>query len=188
MKTNLTVNLINKVIRNYGLNIYNDPIFRVVFSDDQIEKRRGTFNEYHRNLFIRTVYGIKEVQKYPWIRGKWILERWASGELAHHNSLETDRNGVYVCVYIFQDVNCNYLPPLLKVAEIIIDNLLHPRNKDEAINQDLEIEINKEEEEIDKIETELKIESDEAARKDRKSYRESASIGYSKSLIEKRRK
>lgn len=180
MQKNSTVDLINSVIRNYGLNNYYDPIFRVVFSDDQVERRAGVFNDYVGKIFVRNVREIREVQKYPWIKGKWILERWADGRLAYHPDLDTDKSGVYVCVYVFQDANQNYLPPLLKVAEIIIKNLLNPRKKDEAIIEDIEVLKKQEEKEIDKIELELKIESDENARKDKNSYRESSSVGYTK--------
>src|SRR5437762_6234282 len=178
MQKNSTVDFINKVIRNYGLNEYNEPIFRVVFSEDQIEKRKGTFNEYYGNLFVRTVKEIREVQKYPWIRSKWIIERWASGGLSYHPDLETDKNGVYVCVYVFQDFNGNYLPPLLKIAEIVIKHLLNPPKRIEAINRDIEEEKKSEENEINQIMDNLTIESDEVARKDPKSSRESMSVGY----------
>jgi len=177
---NNVVDLINKELRNFGLNEYGESIFRCVFSDDQVEKRKGEFNEFYGSLFVRRVKGVKEVRKYPWIKRKWIIERWASGKLAYHPDLETDKNGVYICVYVYQDVNGNYLPPLLKVALIVVNQLLNPRSKSEALAQDEE-QLKKEEElEVQKIEEELKIQADEAATKDPKSYRESASIGYTK--------
>src|SRR5437899_6176000 len=108
---NAVVDLINEKLSLCGKNEYGDPIFRCVFSDDQIEKRKGTFNEYYGKIFVRTVVGIEEVRKYPWIRKRWIIERWASGGLAYHPDLDTDKNGVYVCVYVFQDSNGNYLSP-----------------------------------------------------------------------------
>lgn len=178
------VNLINKKLKIYGSNEYSNPIFRVVFSDDQTEKRFGTYHDYHGKIYVRTVREIREVKKYPWIKGKWILERWASGELAFHPSLENDKNGAYICVYTFQDINGNYLPPLYKVCEVIIQHLLHPRDKSKALAEDKEIEDKQEKLEVDKIENELKIESDESKTKDKKSSRESMSVGYSKTIID----
>src|SRR5438093_12425280 len=118
MRKSSVVDFINKELKVYGFNIYGEKNFRVVYSDDQVENRKGTFEEYSGNIFVRTYTGIKEVKKYPWIKGKWILERWAPGELAYHKDLETDKNGVYVCVYIFQDICGDYLPPLLRICKI----------------------------------------------------------------------
>ena len=183
MEINVAVDFINEELKIYGSNMYGDPTFRVVFSDDQTERREGIYNDYYGNIYLRTVREVRTVKKYPWIKGKWILERWASGEIAYHPSLETNKDGVYVCVYIFQDVNRNYLPPLLKVCTIIISNLLHPRNLSQALNQDKEIEEKEDEKEIDAIEKEIKIQSDEMATKDPKSMRESASVGFVKDKI-----
>lgn len=183
MKDNSIVNDINKVIKNNGSNQYGDPLFRVVFSDDQLESRRGTFTDTHAGLFVRTVTEIREVKKYPWIKEKWILERWAPGELSYHKDLITVKDGVYICVYVFQDVNQDYLPPLLKVAEIVINNLLNPRTpaEIEEINKKQGEALDKAE--VDTIDNEIKIESDEAATKDPNSRRETMSSGYSKEKI-----
>lgn len=182
-KDNATVDLINRVIKNHGSNQYGDPMFRVVFSDDQVESRKGTFNDYSGNIFVRTTHEVREVKKYPWIKEKWILERWAPGELAYHKDLVTIKDGVYICVYVFQDINYNYLPPLLKVSEIIISNLLHPRGKAQAIAEDEKIEEKTEKQEVDKIEEELIIQSDKSKTEDPKSSRETMSVGYAKDKI-----
>ena len=62
----------------------------------------------------------------------------------------------------------------------IEQNLLNPRKKDEALSKDREIENKEDEIEVDKIQTELMIQADEAARKDKNSSRESIGIGYTK--------
>ena len=183
MEKNLIVDSINKRLGVYGVNSYNEPVFRVVFSDDQTEKRNGVFNEYFGSIFVRQVRGVKEVQKYPWIKRKWILERWAPGELSYHPSLVTDKNGVYICVYVFQDANGNYLPPIWRAAEIVVKHLLNPRTKSRALAEDREQLEREEKEEVNRIVEELKIQSDEHSTKDSKSYRESASIGYTKEKI-----
>lgn len=180
---NAEVDLINTVIRRHGTNQYGDPIFRVVFSDNQVESRKGTYTDYAGDIFIRTVTEVREVPKYPNLKGKWILERWAPGELSYHPDLITMKNGVYICVYAFQDKDGNYLPPLLKVAEILIYHLLNPRTRGEALAQDKIIDAETEEQEISVIEEELIVQSDEAATKDPKSSRESISSGYTKESI-----
>ena len=175
---NSTVDLINKELKNYGSNIYGDPIFRCVFSDEQVENRKGTFNEFYGKIFLRTVTKIKEVNKYPWIKRRWLIERWASGSLAYHPDLETDRNGVYICVYVFQDKYGQYLPPVLWAAELVVKTLLNPKKK--SLSEEMEIYSKIEKQEVDEIESELLIETDQSKTKDHKSIRESMSIGYTK--------
>ncbi len=183
MTNNSVVNDINKKIKIHGSNIYGDPIFRVVFSDDEVESRHGTYRDYSGKIFVREVTEVRVVQKYPYIKSKWILERWAPGELSHHKDLVTVKDGVYVCVYIFQDLQFGYLPPLLKVAEIVINHLLHPRTKGEALSQDKEIEERNDEKEVDEIEKNIQIESDISKTKDMKSKRETMSEGYVKEKL-----
>lgn len=185
MQDEVTVELINKQLKLYGSNIYDNPIFRVVFSENQVENRRGTFKDFSGDIFIREVTEIREVKKYPWIKEKWILERWAPGSISHHPDLISMQDGVYICVYAFQDKNCNYLPPLLKVCEVLISNLLNPKRGSEILSRDQGIEEKMDKLEVDVIEEELIVQSDEMATKDPKSSRESISSGYTKILIEK---
>lgn len=181
---NSTVEDINQRLKIYGVNGYGSPIFRVVFSDEQLEKRWGTFRDHHSKIIlIREIREVREVQKYPWIKEKWILERWIPGEVGKHRDLVTEQNGIYVCVYVFQDVEQNYLPPLMKVCEIVIKALLNPRTKGEALSEDRKVEERQDELEVDAIEEEMKIHSDLVASQDPKSSRESMSVGYTSDKI-----
>jgi hypothetical protein len=158
---NATVNFINKQLVRYGRNTYNDPIFRVVFCDEQTEKRHGTYNDYHGKVFYRTITETREVQKYPWMNERWILERWAPGAISSHPSLVADKDGVFVCVYIFQDKDKNALPPILRVCDIVIHNLLNPRMPGHAMSQDRTIFEEEENQEVDKMLEVIKIDYDE---------------------------
>ena len=53
------------------------PRFRVVHSDDQLEKRFGTFEVFNGDIYLRTeVNVIREVPKYPYYwNNQWIVER-----------------------------------------------------------------------------------------------------------------
>ena len=124
MIKNSVVDTINKELKKHGSNEYGDPNFRVVFSDEQTERRKVTSKNPSKILLLFDTEEIKEVKKYPWIKRKWILERWSSGET--HKDLQNFKSGIYICIYIFQDKNNNYLPPLLKVTEIIVNRLLNP--------------------------------------------------------------
>ena len=136
MVQNSVVDDINKVIKLNGLNRHGQPIFRVVFSDDQREYRYGPYTVWQNGIFISEQFGEYYLPKYPYISGKWILERYASPELSYHPNLLTSKEGDYICVYVFQDKDYNYLPPLLKVAEIVIHHLLHPRDPAKAKAED----------------------------------------------------
>lgn len=170
MQTNFIVDDINKKLEIYGKSLYEDVLFKVVFSDDQTEIRKGSIDGRECTA---------EIQKYPWIKKKWILERWAPGEIAYHPSFVTFKNGVYVCVYVFQDVKGNYLEPIWKVCEIVVRNLLNPRKRADALCEDKEIESKQEEKEVSVIQEELEIESDKVRTQDMHSKKDSISEGYS---------
>jgi hypothetical protein len=134
---NAIVDSINIDLLKHGSARFGNPIFRVVFSADEVEKRKGTFEEYSNGIFLRTVTGVREVPKYPYFKqGRWILERWAGPELSYHPDVVSAPNGDYLCVYVFQDKNGNYLPPHAKVVEILVRNLLNPRPRLVALNED----------------------------------------------------
>ena len=183
MTKNAIVDDINKQLKdNYGLNNKGNANFRVVFSDDQRESRRGIYQEYAGKIFLREFIGVKEVPKYSWIKGKWILERWAGPELTYHEDIVSALDGDYVCIYIFQDIKFNYLPPLWKVAQIVVKASLNPRRNAGALEEDLKVEQKKEESEVDKIFNEIKNNYEKTA-----TERESMSSGYVKDFVKEKK-
>lgn len=97
-----------------------DPLFRLVFSDHEVEMRKGEFREFHGDIYLRTFKGTKEVPKYPYIKGRWVLEIWVSPELAFCDELPHSNRGSYEPFYVFEDANGNSLPVTIKVIEFII--------------------------------------------------------------------
>ena len=66
----------NRLEEFYGKHtVANKARFRVVWSTEQIEKRRGTFNVFHGDIFLREETGIREVEKYPFFPNCWVVER-----------------------------------------------------------------------------------------------------------------
>ncbi len=65
----------NRLRDLFGLYYDGHPLYRLVWSDSQIEKRFGTWQEWAGDIFIREFTGIKEVPKYPYAAARWILER-----------------------------------------------------------------------------------------------------------------
>ncbi len=69
--------LINRRLRdNYGIDIASDQQkYRIVWSEDMLEKRRGLFTDYvpNTNILIRTVHEIRLVKKYQF-EPQYVLE------------------------------------------------------------------------------------------------------------------
>ena len=179
MTKSSTVDSINKVIRNRGSNIFNQPLFRVVFSDDQIEKRRGTYTDLtEQGILLRTVTEVRDTPKYPWCAGRWILERWFPPSMTYHPDIISARNGDYVCIYVFQDKNRNFLPPLFKVVDIIINQVLKDKDWAKEKNKIEEEEAGLEAKETNEIYEAIRTKYENTA-----TQAETGAVGYVKSKI-----
>ena len=72
------VDSINKqLVDHFGTDtITGLAMWRVVFSEDQFEKRLGTYDDFTPSgIYLRTVTEVREVPKYrQWIKRKYVLE------------------------------------------------------------------------------------------------------------------
>lgn len=121
-----------------GLNLYNRPLYQLVWSTSELEMRHGTFREFHDDIFIRETTETRWTRKYNYIHDRWILERWIPAELCGNpKELPLSRQGSYEPIYIFEDANRQYLEPNVKVLEFIIDMAEKPRqmSKEEIMTQ-----------------------------------------------------
>jgi hypothetical protein len=66
----------NRLVDRYGRSVdSNNPNYRIVKAEHQLERRYGVFRDYDDNgIFIREVAEVREVEKYPGYTGRWILE------------------------------------------------------------------------------------------------------------------
>lgn len=112
-----------RLIDRYGKTLSGEAHFRLVWSNDLFEHRKGTFNEFYGRIFLRTVKGIKLCRKYNYINDRWLLEMWRYTENPPQEIVDPDN---YDCVYVFEDKDGNPLPIEERVLEIIIFNILHP--------------------------------------------------------------
>jgi len=108
----------------YGLeSSINLPMFRVVFSDNQLEKRLGTYEDYTKaGIYIRTVTEVREVPKYQWIVGRWVLERLVVIPEVNMPELPMTKLS-YEPLWVFENQSGDYLPPRIDAAKIIIDTM-----------------------------------------------------------------
>lgn len=117
----------------------NRPIFRIVFSDDEREKRFGTWEDYDKNhTFIREVTETREVPKYPWIKGFYVLEQLVGVPIQNIEEL-AGKMISYEPLFVFKDNAENPLPPNFIVSKIVIDDIRsklgqagHPKYKDDS--------------------------------------------------------
>ena len=114
-----------RLIENFGIDtITGDPIWRIVWSEDQFEFRLGTYDDYSPNgLYLRTVTEVRYVPKYrQWIQKKFVLERLVVVPDMNQPELPTAKVS-YEPIYVFEDLNGNYLPPKWEAAKFVIDTI-----------------------------------------------------------------
>lgn len=94
------------------------PIWRVVWSDDQYEKRK-----------VDCIAGIqllhpvvKELPKYDWIRQRWILERLVLVPEINQDDLPASKL-TYECMWKFEDKDGNPLPPAIWACKFVVDTI-----------------------------------------------------------------
>ena len=112
---------INKtLIDRYGLNPFNDPNYQIVFSDDAREYRKGKFNDFYGKIFLKSENGVRYVKKYPYIKSKFIIEKWyPSIKFRNSKDLVNTSRGAYEPLYVFEDKDRNYLTPIERVALLV---------------------------------------------------------------------
>lgn len=104
--------------RQYGVHDDGRPRFRVVWSEDQYEKRRLTHNK-EGFQFLTPI--VDTVKKYQHIKERYVLEQLS----VVPEGAETDlvEKLSYEPLWTFMDRHENYLPPRIDACKIIIDNL-----------------------------------------------------------------
>jgi hypothetical protein len=109
-----------QLINLYGADtVTGQPMFRVVFSDGQREKRLTPCDDKGNELLQPEV---RELPKYPYIKAKYVLENLVGIPEANIHELPESRMS-YEPLYVFEGSGNKYLPPRLDVAKIIIDTM-----------------------------------------------------------------
>lgn len=132
MELTETIESINhQLIDLFGIDTLTGlPIWRIVWSQDQFEKRLGTYDDITESgIYLRTVTEVREVPKYrQWITEKYVLERLSIIPESNRDELPATKLS-YEPIFVFQDVNDNYLPPKLEVAKFTIDCIYAAQGK-----------------------------------------------------------
>ena len=135
---------INTYLKQWGLNPNGKPLVQLVRAGDQRELRRGDFNVFCGEIFIREERGVREMPKYPYLPPNvWVLERWFHPAVTFSAELPDSVNGSYEPIYVFQDAHGGQLPLSLKVVELICSAMFNrPPDKStirQGIAKDLEV-------------------------------------------------
>jgi hypothetical protein len=110
----------DRLIKVHGRDYAGRPLYRLVFSDTQLEKRSGVFADYYGPIFLREFVGVREVKKYEQIaKGCWILEKLILG-----NQPELLVNFSYEPIWVFRDKLGKPVQPYWWSIEMILHQLL----------------------------------------------------------------
>lgn len=118
-----TIDTINQTLENlYGADFTSKlPLFRIVWSNDQYEKRLMPTTD---DGFYLLVPQVREVPKYrQWIMDRYVLERLVLVPEMNQKEL-ADIKISYEPLYVFQNAYTDtYLPPRIDACQFVIDSL-----------------------------------------------------------------
>ncbi len=137
--------LINKKLREiYGVSLDNKPKYRLVWSEDLIEKRIGKVEKYTPNgIYLGTEDGVHELKKYSYLKDRYILETY---DPAFKANVELANSDGYEPLFVFQK-NGEYLKPYYWACEFIINTILGRGYVKRTESMDSREELSKEEKE-----------------------------------------
>ena len=120
--TSPEVDRINESLRDsYGIETVSGlPMWRVVWADDQLEKRKSKFSPKGIELIVPEVF---EFPKYLHIKGKWILENLVLVPEFQRDEL-CGVTKSYECLFVFEhQLTGKMLPPRYDVCQFVIHNV-----------------------------------------------------------------
>ena len=154
-----------------------------MWSDNRMEMRRGTYNEFYGSIFVRTFVGVLDRPKYSDIPERYMLEQWFSPALSYDPDIPaTKENGDFLCLYVFQNNKgeANPIDVIPKIAEIYMNELMKAR-KSRALRKSEELQRYE-----DKLERDRKLDEDIIDTSDiQNALHMKDAIGYTKELKDK---
>lgn len=118
----MLVDEINKKLADvFGKGVDGLPKFRVVWSNEQTEKRFGTFEEWYGDIFVRSVTGVREVPKYYYLDNVWVLEH----RMPNDNP-ELFEKVTYEPIYVFPQ----NLPLNWDVVSFVCNSIINPPKRE----------------------------------------------------------
>ena len=112
-----------KLLEVYGTEFGGSPKFRIVFSEDQYEKRMTDRTDEGFELLYPEVRLLPKYKQ--WITAKYILERLIP--VVGETDLTTKVS--YEPAWVFQDKKGNYLPPFFDGCVHVIESLYYAMSR-----------------------------------------------------------
>lgn len=141
----MDIHLINRRLRDiYGKDFLGQAIYRVVWSDDEIEKRFSTFEDYvpGTNILLRRVTEVREVKKYSYLEPQYVLEKLFFNQ---HNKeiLDNKTLNPQTCTYeplwAFGRENKHPKPVVWRAVELILMMSVNPKKLTPSEMNDAEL-------------------------------------------------
>lgn len=116
-----TLDVLNKrLVDHYGLDSNTGrPMFRIVWSDDQTEKRLMDVTDSGIALLQPEV---REVKKYWYIKHLYVLERLVLVPEINQKDLPTDKLS-YEPIWVYCDSNHQPVPPIWEATKFVVDTM-----------------------------------------------------------------
>jgi hypothetical protein len=143
-----------RLIDHFGIDSNSGkPIFRIVWANDEVEKRKMSTLD---NGILLLFPVVREVKKYPYIRDFYVLERLVVVPDFQREEL-ADVLLSYEPVWVFKDSNDNPLPPAWDPCKLIVDTLYAALGKNGGLRKYVDPDVSPEvkEERITKLQEEL---------------------------------
>lgn len=111
----------NQLIAEFGIATDNGkPMFRVVWADDQLEKRLLSHSPEGWQLIFPEVFEVKKYAKF--CRDAYVLERLVVVPIVNQSELPSQAQS-YEPLYFFWDKNRKPLPPKYYICKFIVDTV-----------------------------------------------------------------
>jgi hypothetical protein len=116
-----SIETLNKrLVDHFGLDSDTGrPMFRIVWANDQLEKRLVATLDSGIQLLHPVV---REVKKYPYLKDLYVLERLVVVPEVNQEELPTQKLS-YEPVWGYHDGNGNPMPPIWEPTKFIVDTL-----------------------------------------------------------------
>lgn len=109
----------NRLIERYGKYLDNSPLFRIIYSEDVMEKRLVTHTKDGFQLLSPEYLEVPKYRQY--VHNKYILEGLKELPEFEESGLTTKLS--YEPIWVFEDGKGNSVPPVWLAIEIILESL-----------------------------------------------------------------
>jgi hypothetical protein len=140
----MTLSHCNKILlERYGTHVFDSkPIFRIVFSNNELEYRKGLFGP------LMIFPEVRQVPKYPYAKNCFVLEKFAY--IGQQPELVNVSGYSYEPIWVFQDAKGQPQELLWEAVEALIYKLMNhtiERKNDSMVRGEHQAIIDKEAEE-----------------------------------------